>query len=105
MASRKTIVRTVTATTIQSTNVSFVAGVGSFKKNEPITVNGTIDQGQALKVVRKAYGQSAQVTELTEVNDIYEISVEDFMKHATKVVILTDEQKEAEEKAKANQSK
>jgi len=105
MASRKTIVRTITATTIKSVNVMFTAGKLDSKENKDITVNGTVDQDQATKIVRKAYGQSAQVTELTEVNDVYEISVEDFMKNAKKVTaILTKEQEEEikkEEEAKA----
>jgi hypothetical protein len=83
---RKTIMRTITATTIKSANVSFVAGKAIVKDNNPITVNGTLDEKEALKVVRKAYGEYAQVTELTSVDDVYEISVEDFIKYATKVV-------------------
>jgi hypothetical protein len=82
---RKTIVRSIVASTVKSSNVSFVKGQPVIVENAPIVVNGKIDEKQALKEVRKTYGETAQITEITEVNDVYEISVEDFMKYATKV--------------------
>jgi hypothetical protein len=91
---RKTIVRTITATTIESATVKFEKGKPVVTPNAPITVNGVIAEEKATKEVRKAYGANAQVTELKEVNDVYEISVENFIKHATKVVAPTPEQKQ-----------
>jgi hypothetical protein len=93
-AMRKTIVRTITATTIKSANVVFEKGKPVAKDNNPITVNGVIAEDKALKEVRKAYGETAQVTEITSVDDVYEISVEDFIKYAKKVVTPTPEQKQ-----------
>lgn len=98
---RKTIVRTITATTINSSNITFIAGKPIITENKPITVNGTIDEPKALKEVRKAYGEKAQITDTTEVNDVYEISVEDFMKYATKVVEPTPELLASAEMAEA----
>jgi hypothetical protein len=83
---RKSIMRTITATTIESANVTFKKGLPVVEKNAPITVNGVIAEDKALKEIRKTYGNTAQVTALNEVNDIYEISVEDFIKYATKIV-------------------
>lgn len=91
---RKSIVRTITATTINSANVSFEKGAPIVKENAPLTVNGVIAEDKALKEVRKAYGATAQVTGLSEVNDVYEISVEDFIKYSKKVIAPTPEQKE-----------
>lgn len=95
MSMRKTIVRTITATTIESANVKFEKGAPVVVANAPITVNGNIEEDKALKVVRKAYGESAQVTAITQVDDVYEISVENFMKHAKKVEKPTAEQQAA----------
>lgn len=107
---RKTIVRTITATTIESANISFEKGKPVVKNNEALTVNGVITEDKALKEVRKVYGESAQVTAITSVDDMYEISVEDFIKYAKKVVAPTPGQvKEAgateKEEGNANQSR
>jgi hypothetical protein len=96
---RKTIVRSIVASTVKSSNVLFVKGVPTITENAPIVVSGKVDEKQALKEVRKAYGESAQVTEISAVNDVYEISVEDFMRYAKKV-----EPKPEGEGASADQS-
>ncbi len=88
---RKTIERTITATTIESANVTFEKGKPVIKNNEPLTVNGNITEDKALKEVRKAYGEMAQVTSLAVIDDRYEISVEDFIKYATKIETPTEE--------------
>lgn len=90
---RKSIVRTITATTIESANVKFEKGVPVVVANSPIVVNGVIAEDKATKEVRKAYGANAQVTELKQVDAVYEISVEDFIKYAKKVEQPTPEQK------------
>jgi len=82
---RTTITRTITATTIKSANVTFVKGVPTVTENLPLTINGIVAEDKALKEVRKVYGATAQVTDTMEVNDVYEISVDDFIKYATKV--------------------
>lgn len=86
MSMRKVITRTITATTIESARVIFEMGTPVAKENPAITVNGIIAEDKALKEVRKAYGENTQVTNIVVVDDIYEISVDDFIKYATKVV-------------------
>jgi hypothetical protein len=83
--SRKTMVRTITATTINSSNVKFEKNAPVVTANEPITITGIVDEDKALKAVRKAYGQTAQVASIVQVDDVYEMSVADFMKYAKKV--------------------
>jgi hypothetical protein len=82
---RKTIVRTITASTIESVIVKFEKGKPVVTANPPITLNGIVTEDKAMKEVRKAYGATAQVTEIKSVDAVYEISVEDFMKNAKKV--------------------
>lgn len=94
---RTTIVRTITATTIDSANVLFEKGVPVITPNAAIVVNGVVTEEKALKAVRKTYGLNTQVTAITAVNDVYEISVEDFIKHAKKVVIPAAEPQAAPE--------
>lgn len=91
---RKTIVRTITTTTIKSANVTIEKGKPVVKENAPITLNGVVAEDKALKEVRKAYGANATVSEIVSVDDVYEISVEDFIKHSKKIVAPTDEQKQ-----------
>jgi len=90
---RKTIVRTITATTIESANVTFEKGKPVVKNNDPLTVNGVIAEDKALKEVRKAYGVTASVTNISSIDATYEISVDDFIKHAKKIEAPTEEQK------------
>lgn len=89
---RKSIVRTITATTIESAVVTFKNGKPEVTTNSPIVVNGIVDEDKATKAVRKAYGKNSQVTNISSVDDIYEISVEDFIKYAKKVETPTPEQ-------------
>ncbi len=92
---RKTIVRTITTTTIKSANVVFEKGVPVAKENPVIVLNGTIEGDKVLKEVRKTYGDYAQVIDTKEDSNTYEISVEDFIKYA-KIV----EPKETKEEPK-----
>jgi regulatory protein YycI of two-component signal transduction system YycFG len=79
------IQRTINVTIIKSVNVKFVGGKLVPTENAPLVVNGEIKEDKAIKAVRKAYGLSAQLTEIQVTQDMYEISVEDFMKYAKKV--------------------
>jgi hypothetical protein len=83
---RKNIVRTITLSTIESANVVLEKGLPVITENPAITVNGVIAQDKALKEVRKVYGENAQVTSINSVDAAYEISVENFLKYAKKVV-------------------
>jgi hypothetical protein len=91
---RKTIVRSITATTILSGIVTLNEGKPELTDNKPIIVNGVVDDEKALKLVQKSYGATSIVTEKKEDTAVYEISVEDFIKYAKKVENPTDEQKE-----------
>jgi hypothetical protein len=93
---RKTITRTIVSTTIMSATVRVVNGKVTSSDNAPLTINGVIDDDKALKEVQKAYGKINQYVILgrLETNDIYEISVDDFMKYATKVEAPKEEVKE-----------
>lgn len=86
---RKTIARSITATTIKSVKITFEGGAVITTENEPLTVSGKVNTEKALKIARKAYGDNAQVTEVTTVDDAYEISVDDFIKYAKKVAPQT----------------
>lgn len=86
---RKTIERCIASTQVKSGKITFVKGQPVIT-NETITIfNGTLTDEKALKEIQKLYGSTAVVIEKTEVNDRYEISVEDFMKYATKIVDAT----------------
>lgn len=91
------ITRTITATTIESALITFKDNKPEVVSQKPITVNGSLTENEALRAVRKAYGQNAQVTALKEINEVFEISVEDFMKYAKKVEIKPEEQPKQEE--------
>jgi hypothetical protein len=84
---RKTITRTITATIIYPLIFKMENGKPTPEGTNPITVNGVLSEEKALKEVRKIYGQNAFVSSIKEVNDVYEISVDDFMKYATKVEV------------------
>jgi hypothetical protein len=98
---RKTIERTITITNVKSGKISFVKGTPVVTNETTDNFNGVLTDDKALKEVQKLHGNSAVVIEKTEINDRYEISVEDFMKYATKVVEATTEEAPAtEEEAK-----
>lgn len=94
---RKTIVRTITATTIQSVQLKFINGKAELIDNAPLTLNGKFDEATAFKTIRKEYGENAQLKSVEETTNIYEISVEDFIKHASIVKEEETENTEAKE--------
>lgn len=94
---RKTIVRTITLSTIESANVVLEKGLPVITENPALYVNGIIQSDKALKEVRKVYGENAQVTDIKSTDAVYEISVEDFLKYAKKVVAEPPKQEGATE--------
>jgi len=88
---RNLITRSITATTIKSRNVSFKDGELNEVENAGIVINGVVTGEKALKEVRKIYGSTALVTDIVNVDSMYEISVEDFIKYAKKVEVTTAE--------------
>lgn len=87
MAMRKTIVRTMSTSTIHAYMLEIVDGKPVAKDLEPLTVMGCAKEKDALKVLKDKYGKDNAITvgkiEVTE--NTYEISVDDFVKYAKKV--------------------
>lgn len=84
---RKTITRTMCTSTITAYKVTVVNGEPKVETVEPLTIAGKAKEKDALKALRDVHGKDANLTvgkiEVSE--DIYEISVDDFVKYATKV--------------------
>lgn len=84
---RKTIERSITVTRIYFSKIVVESGEVTAIPMASIEVTGRINNEKALKVIKETHGKDAQfvVRELEEKEERYEISVEDFMKYATKV--------------------
>lgn len=85
---RKTIVRTFVISTINATLFDVVDGEPEAMQIEPMKVLGKITEAAALRKVRGHYGKDAlvKINSITEQEETYEISVEDFIKYAVQVV-------------------
>ena len=97
---RKTIVRTMATSTINAFSLTVENGVPKVENLEPLTVMGKASEKEALKALKDKYGKNAPVTvaSIDVEEDTYEISVEDFLKHAKKVDKKeTDEEQETVE--------
>lgn len=84
---RKTIVRTICKSVINGCVLNVVDGTPQVEQLAPVTVAGKVNDKTALKTLKTEYGKDKAIT-LTSVEtceDTYEISVEDFLKYATKV--------------------
>lgn len=84
---RKTICRTMATSTINAFQLEVVNGKPEAKALEPITVTGKAKEKDALKALKDKYGtvQGITIGSIEVSEDTYEISVEDFLKYATKV--------------------
>ena len=84
---RNTITRTMATSTINAFKLSMVDGHPVVANLEPLVVMGKAREKDALKALKKVHGDLTGITvgsiEVSE--DTYEISVEDFVKYATKV--------------------
>ena len=87
---RKTIIRTITSTTITSTKIHFEKGVPLLSENPIVVFNGSITPEKALKEIRKEFGETSTVVDITELKNVYEISVEDFLKYGKIVEVKED---------------
>jgi hypothetical protein len=85
LSMRKTIERTITQTNVTSGIVGIEKGLPVIKVTFTDEFTGILNDEKALKEVQKLHGNSTVILEKSEINDRYEISVEDFMKHATKI--------------------
>lgn len=84
---RKTICRTMSTSTINAFKLEVVDGKPEAKALDPITIMGKAKEKDALKALKEVHGDKQGITigsiEVSE--DTYEISVDDFLKYATKV--------------------
>lgn len=84
---RNSITRTMVESVIHSCVVKVIDGQPVTENLEPVTVMGKITEEKALKAVTKAHGvkNGLAIVKIEESEVKYEISVEDFMKHAKKI--------------------
>ena len=83
---RKTIVRTMATSTITAYTVEMENGLPVAKALDPIVIMGKAKEKDALKAVKEQYGKVAvTIGEIKIEEATYEISVDDFMKYATKI--------------------
>ena len=84
---RKTIVRTMSTSTINAFKLTVENGQPKVENLEPLTVMGKATDKEALKALKDKYGKNAPVTiaSIDVQEETYEISVDDFMKYATKI--------------------
>lgn len=84
---RNTITRTMATSEIHAYRLTMNEGVPSVEDLPVMVIGGRATEKDAEKALRKEYGKSApiMVKEIVVNEDVYEISVEDFMKYAKKV--------------------
>lgn len=84
---RNTITRTMSTSVIHGCMLVMNEGKSEVKTLDPVTIGGKATVKDAEKALKKIHGKDAPITVTNiEVNeDVYEISVEDFMKYAKKV--------------------
>lgn len=89
---RKSITRTMSTSTIKGFMLEIVEGNPVPKQLEPITVNGKVKEKDALKIFKDKYGKTSAITisSIDVEESTYEISVEDFVKYATKIEPATE---------------
>ena len=92
---RSTITRTIIETKIHSAKIDFVDGNPVATPLEPIIVHGNVSEESAKKIAVKKHGKEGTivVSKIETAEKFYEISVEDFVKHA-KVVDKNPEESE-----------
>ena len=81
---RTTITRTLATSEITGYKVAFKEGKPTVETMPVITIAGKAKEKDALKALKKAYGDGVTVGEIKVDESVYEISVEDFVKYATK---------------------
>lgn len=83
---RNTITRTMATSQITGYRVKIENGVPAVETLPTLTIGGKAKEKDALKALEKAYGKGVTIGSIEISEDVYEISVEDFLKHATKKV-------------------
>ena len=83
---RKTIVRTMSISTVKGYVLELVDGIPKTTELEPVTVCGEVTEKEGLKALKEEYGNKAiTVSEISVERNAYEISVKKFLEHATKI--------------------
>ena len=84
---RNTITRTMATSVIHAYRLTMKEGKPNIEELDPLTIGGKATVKDAEKALRKIYGKDAPITvsKIVVNEDVYEISVEDFMKYAKKV--------------------
>lgn len=92
---RNTITRTMATSVVHAFRMVVKEGKPEVETLPPMTIGGKASKEDAEKALRKKYGKSVPVvvSKIDIQEDLYEISVENFMKYAKKV-----EKKPAESK-------
>lgn len=95
---RKSIIRTITTSTIKGVRLSVVDGKPAVETLDDVRVIGKVNDREAVKALKDEYGKDANVSvigvEYSE--NTYEISVADFLAHA-KIVDKEKEEAESEQ--------
>lgn len=89
---RKSIVRTMTTSTIKAFLTKVENGKPVIDELEPLSVMGKCSEKEALKALREKHGKTSAITisSIVVSEEVYEISVADFIKYAKKVEKSSD---------------
>ena len=85
---RKSIVRTLASTTIHAVKVSMDGDNAVVEKLTPVVVLGKANEKEMQKALKEKYGKDMLGLTVSNVEygeDTYKISVDDFIKYATKI--------------------
>lgn len=81
---RTTITRTLATSEVTGFKVRVTDGTPSVETLPTITIAGKAKEKDALKALKKAYGDGVTVGSIKIDESVYEISVDDFIKYAKK---------------------
>lgn len=92
---RNTITRTMATSEIHAYSLTMKEGKPEVVELPVLTMSGKATVKDAEKALRKVHGKDTPITvsKIDVREDVYEISVEDFLKYATKVEKKPDEVK------------
>lgn len=98
---RKTFSRSIKSSIIHGFRIDIVNDEPVTKKLEPVTVVGAVKSKDAFKILKES-AEGAELVTVTKIEtreDVYKISLDDFMKYGEKV---DSKSTENEEKPKTN---
>lgn len=78
-----TIKRKITHTTVSIATVEMIDGEIFTNQLEDLVLNGNVSIEKAQKIVDKEIGNKAMVLEVNTETNVYEMSVENFIKNST----------------------